>query len=85
MHGQTNIKFKNYMFGDVRARTMVDVCQRLRRTQCFLLQDERHCIFTVIKQMSIRKGHEAQVGEIRNAHRNLIWKFKEKLPFGKVR
>ena len=33
----------------------------------------------------MKKGHEAQVGEIRNAYRYLIWKCKGKIPFGKVR
>jgi hypothetical protein len=31
------------------------------------------------------KGHEIQVGEVRNEHRNLIWKFKGNIPFGKAR
>jgi hypothetical protein len=35
--------------------------------------------------MIMKKGHEVQVGEIRNAHRNLIWKFKGKIPFVKIR
>lgn len=32
----------------------------------------------------MKKGHEVQVGKIRNAHRNLIWKFKGKIPFVKI-
>jgi len=75
----TALHIKNDVFGDVTARTMVEV------DQSFLLQGERHWIFTVIKLMIMKKGNEVQVGEIGNAHRNWIWKFKGKIPFVKIR
>ena len=33
----------------------------------------------------MKKGHEAQVEEMRNVHRNLIWKFKGTTPLGKTK